>query len=203
MSVTLQQLLPALGGCKDGAAEGLRCRRVSGATAAAPGCPGPGPRRARLEGSSCSLLAPGQGGEEHQRRICAAELCQERCDALCVRPCAAQTPPGWCSKCPPPGTSCLLPQWEGCCSKDEECWILAWLLHALQWNGNAGVLVRRGVPQPCTGLSGAQHCVEHEETSGSWRITEMPLGAEQRSSLPCNLNCSKSLCIRPLPALLC
>lgn len=51
--------------------------------------------------------------------------------------------------------------------------ILACLLHPLQvewecWGrGGEGDARKEGVPQPCTGLSGPQPCVEHGETSGS------------------------------------
>lgn len=120
----LQQLLPALGGCRQreckhgaarggceaGAAAAPGWARVSGSQAAA------GPRR---RAAPVTCWPPARAGRKTRGEFVPQSCARSSCDALSLRPCAAQTPLD--TKCPPPGTSCLLPLWEGCNSSDQEC----------------------------------------------------------------------------------
>lgn len=118
---------------------------------------------------------PERGGKPEENSCRRAVPGALRC---AFRPSLRSTnPSGGCTKRPPPGTSCLLPPWAGCCWNDQECWgfsssaaFVAGGMGMLRgWRG-WGMLVRREaahVPQLCIGLAGPQPRVGHGESSGS------------------------------------
>lgn len=128
----------------------------------------------RWRASSCYLLARGQSGEEKQRRICAAELCQE----LLRRPLSpsllSTNPLGVTPSVVPQGPRVPFQHGKAAAPRIRNAGdVKAALLPSLQeewecWGVEGrGMLVGRGVPQLCAGLSAPQPCVEHTDTSGS------------------------------------
>lgn len=91
-------------------------------------------------------------------------LCQELRAALFCSVLVQHKPlRGCCTKCPPPGTSCLLQRGEAAGGRIRNAAILAPPLQ-VEWEcwglEGRGMFIRRDVPQLCNGLARPQPCVE-------------------------------------------